>query len=48
LKTPVHLLAEGKTVGVALIGRDQLWDYAGRRGMPLDLAEKYPRPNIGY
>jgi 5-methyltetrahydrofolate--homocysteine methyltransferase len=34
--------------GVARIGRDQLEDYAKRRGIPLELAEKYLRPNIGY
>jgi 5-methyltetrahydrofolate--homocysteine methyltransferase len=34
--------------GVARIGRDQVEDYARRRGIPLDLAEKYLRANIGY
>jgi 5-methyltetrahydrofolate--homocysteine methyltransferase len=34
--------------GVARIGRDQLEDYAKRRGIPVELAEKYLRPNIGY
>ena len=34
--------------GVARIGRDQLEDYARRRGIPLDLAEKYLRSNVGY
>jgi 5-methyltetrahydrofolate--homocysteine methyltransferase len=34
--------------GVARIGRDQLEDYARRRGIPLELAEKYLRPNVGY
>ncbi|MBS0537495.1 MAG: methionine synthase [Proteobacteria bacterium] len=34
--------------GVARIGRDQLEDYAKRRGIPLDLAEKYLRANVGY
>ena len=34
--------------GVARIGRDQLEDYAKRRGIPLELAEKYLRPNVGY
>ena len=32
--------------GVAKIGRDQLEDYAGRRGIELDLAEKWLRPNL--
>ncbi|UYN96007.1 MAG: methionine synthase [Enhydrobacter sp.] len=34
--------------GVARIGRDQVEDYARRRGLPLEQAEKYLRPNIGY
>ena len=34
--------------GVARIGRDQLEDYARRRGIPLDEAEKYLRSNVGY
>ena len=34
--------------GVARIGRDQVEDYARRRGIPLEQAEKYLRPNIGY
>ena len=34
--------------GVARIGRDQLEDYARRRGLPLDEAEKYLRANLGY
>ncbi len=34
--------------GVARIGRDQLEDYARRRGLPVDEAEKYLRPNLGY
>ncbi|MFL6759235.1 methionine synthase [Sphingomonas sp.] len=32
--------------GVARIGRDQLEDYAGRRGVPLDQAERWLRPNL--
>jgi len=34
--------------GVARIGRDQLEDYAKRRGCSLEQAEKWLRPNIGY
>jgi len=34
--------------GVARIGRDQLADYAKRRGLSLELAEKYLRANLGY
>jgi 5-methyltetrahydrofolate--homocysteine methyltransferase len=33
---------------VARIGRDQLEDYAKRRGCSLEQAEKWLRPNIGY
>ncbi|WP_106638717.1 methionine synthase [Allosphingosinicella vermicomposti] len=32
--------------GVARIGRDQLEDYAGRRGVTLDEAERWLRPNL--
>jgi 5-methyltetrahydrofolate--homocysteine methyltransferase len=32
--------------GVARIGRDQLEDYAVRRGVPIELAERYLRPNL--
>ncbi len=32
--------------GVAKIGRDQLEDYAGRRGIDLETAEKWLRPNL--
>ncbi|CAN5430210.1 methionine synthase [soil metagenome] len=34
--------------GVARIGRDQVEDYAKRRGIPVEQAEKFLRPNIGY
>ena len=34
--------------GVARIGRDQLEDYAQRRGVSIEQAEKWLRPNIGY
>ncbi len=39
---------EAQYFGVARIGRDQLEDYARRRGIPLEAAEKYLRPNVGY
>ena len=39
---------EAQYFGVARIGRDQLEDYAKRRGIPVELAEKYLRPNMGY
>ncbi|MDP5277385.1 methionine synthase [Sphingomonas sp. DG1-23] len=32
--------------GVARIGQDQLQEYATRRGIPLDLATRYLRPNL--
>jgi 5-methyltetrahydrofolate--homocysteine methyltransferase len=32
--------------GVARIGRDQLEDYAGRRGVDVDTAERWLRPNL--
>jgi 5-methyltetrahydrofolate--homocysteine methyltransferase len=39
---------EGQYFGVARIGRDQIADYARRRGVPIEQAEKWLRPNIGY
>jgi 5-methyltetrahydrofolate--homocysteine methyltransferase len=32
--------------GVARIGPDQLEDYAQRRGVPLEQAERWLRPNL--
>ncbi|MDP8994095.1 MAG: methionine synthase [Pseudomonadota bacterium] len=32
--------------GVARIGRDQLEEYAGRRGVPVEQAERWLRPNL--
>jgi 5-methyltetrahydrofolate--homocysteine methyltransferase len=37
---------EASYFGVARIGRDQLEDYAARRGMPLAEAERWLRPNL--
>ncbi len=34
--------------GVARIGRDQVEDFAVRRGVPVAQAEKWLRPNLGY
>jgi len=34
--------------GVARIARDQLEDYARRRGIPIEQAERYLRANLGY
>jgi len=39
---------EAQYFGVARIGRDQLEDYARRRGVSIEQAEKWLRPNIGY
>jgi 5-methyltetrahydrofolate--homocysteine methyltransferase len=39
---------EAQYFGVARIGRDQVEDYARRRGIPLEQAEKYLRANVGY
>ncbi|HEY0269855.1 MAG TPA: methionine synthase [Sphingomonas sp.] len=38
--------ADSQYFGVARIGRDQLEDYAGRRGVDLDTAERWLRPNL--
>jgi 5-methyltetrahydrofolate--homocysteine methyltransferase len=32
--------------GVAKIGRDQLEEYAGRREVPIEQAERWLRPNL--
>lgn len=37
---------ESQYFGVATIGRDQLADYAARRGMELAAAERWLRPNL--
>jgi len=37
---------EASYFGVARIGRDQLEDYAARRGIDLDVAERWLRPNL--
>jgi 5-methyltetrahydrofolate--homocysteine methyltransferase len=34
--------------GVAEIGRDQVEDYAERKGWTLEEAEKWLSPNLGY
>jgi 5-methyltetrahydrofolate--homocysteine methyltransferase len=38
--------ADSQYFGVARIGRDQLEDYAARRGVDLDTAERWLRPNL--
>jgi 5-methyltetrahydrofolate--homocysteine methyltransferase len=37
---------ESHYFGLGRIGRDQLADYANRKGMPLDDAERWLRPNL--
>lgn len=37
---------EAEYFGVAKIGRDQLEEYAGRRGVPIETAERWLRPNL--
>ena len=34
--------------GVGKIGRDQVEDYAARKGWTLDEAERWLAPNLGY
>ena len=38
--------ADSQYFGVARIGKDQLEDYAGRRGVDIDTAERWLRPNL--
>ncbi len=38
--------AQAEYFGVARVGRDQLEDYAARRGIDLETAERYLRPNL--
>jgi len=39
---------DSRYFGVAEIGRDQVSDYAARKGMTLEEAEKWLAPNLGY
>jgi 5-methyltetrahydrofolate--homocysteine methyltransferase len=39
---------ESRYFGVAEIGRDQVRDYAERKGWTLEEAEKWLAPNLGY
>jgi len=39
---------ESRYFGVAEIGRDQVRDYAERKGMTLEEAEKWLAPNLAY
>jgi 5-methyltetrahydrofolate--homocysteine methyltransferase len=37
-----------KYFGVGKLGRDQLEDYAARKGMTLEQVERWLSPNLGY
>jgi 5-methyltetrahydrofolate--homocysteine methyltransferase len=39
---------ESKYFGIGKIGRDQLENYAKRKNMPLDVAERWLSPNLNY
>ncbi|MGB3632882.1 MAG: vitamin B12 dependent-methionine synthase activation domain-containing protein [Rubrobacteraceae bacterium] len=39
---------ESRYFGVSEIGRDQVTEYAKRKGMTLEEAEKWLSPNLGY
>jgi len=38
----------GELIGVGKLGRDQVEDYAKRKGMPLSEMERWLAPNLGY
>ena len=39
---------EVRYFSVGRVGRDQVEDYAARKGMPLDEVERWLRPNLAY
>ncbi len=39
---------ESQYFGVGKLGRDQVEDYAKRKGMPLSEMERWLAPNLGY
>ena len=39
---------DSRYFGIGRIGRDQVEDYAERKGMTLEVAEKWLAPNLGY
>ncbi len=39
---------DARYFGVGKIGRDQVEDYARRKGMPVDTVERWLAPNLGY
>jgi 5-methyltetrahydrofolate--homocysteine methyltransferase len=38
----------GRYFSIGRIGRDQVEDYAGRKGMDLATVERWLRPNLAY
>jgi len=40
--------AEATYFGVGRLGRDQVAEYAGRKGMPVEVVERWLAPNLGY
>jgi 5-methyltetrahydrofolate--homocysteine methyltransferase len=39
---------EARYFSVGRVGRDQVEDYAARKGMPLNEVERWLRPNLAY
>jgi 5-methyltetrahydrofolate--homocysteine methyltransferase len=39
---------EARYFSVGRIGRDQIADYAARKGIPFEEAERWLRPNLAY
>jgi 5-methyltetrahydrofolate--homocysteine methyltransferase len=39
---------DARYFSVGRVGRDQVEDYARRKGIPLDAAERWLRPNLAY
>ena len=39
---------DARYFSVGRVGRDQVEDYAARKGLPLAEAERWLRPNLGY
>ncbi|MCK6622259.1 MAG: hypothetical protein HUU32_16460 [Calditrichaceae bacterium] len=40
--------SQAKYFGVGKIGRDQVMDYARRKGMEISTMERWLAPNLGY
>ena len=40
--------AQARYFGVGRVGRDQVEDYAARKGVPLREAERWLAPNLAY